>query len=103
MDRLAVLLDMERDKPQDPFVKYALALEYLSRGNEAESRAYFERLVSDFGHYLPTYFQFGKLEENSGNKERARALYTKGIELAKEAKEFKTVWELEEALDFIDD
>jgi tetratricopeptide (TPR) repeat protein len=102
MDRLATLLAMERDKPTDPFLKYALAVEYVSQGNMAESRRYFERLVAEYPEYVATYYQYGKLEEESGNNAAAVALYQKGIEKAKTAVDAKTARELQAAIDMID-
>lgn len=102
MDRLATLLAMERDAPTDPFLKYALAMEYVSQGNMAESRRYFERLVADYPDYIATYYQYGKLEEEAGNNDAATDLYTKGITKAKTAGDAKTARELQQALELID-
>ena len=102
MDRLATLLEMERDKPDDPFLKYALAMEYISKGNMAESRAFFERLVSDYPDYVATYYQYGKLEEEAGNNAAAVALYTLGIEKAKAVGDLKTARELQQAVEMVD-
>ena len=102
MDRLATLLEMERDKPDDPFLKYALAMEYVSQGNMAESRAFFERLVSDHPDYVATYYQYGKLEEEAGNNAAAVALYTLGIEKAKATGDLKTARELQQAVEMVD-
>ena len=102
MDRLATLLTMMRDKPDDSFLIFALALEYRSGGNQAESRVYFERLVCDFPDYVATYYQYGKMEEENGNLDKAVDLYHKGIEKAKAAGDAKTVRELQQAIDMMD-
>ena len=102
MDRLATLLTMARDKPNDPFLIFALALEYNSGGNQAESKAYFERLVYEFPDYVPTYYQYGKMEEENGHLDRAVDLYHKGIEKAKAAGDNKTARELQQAIDMMD-
>jgi len=102
MDRLATLQAMERNKPSDPFLKYALAMEYAGQGNSAESRAYFERLVTDWPEYVATYYQYGKLEEESGNTAKAAGLYTIGIEKAKAAGDQKTARELQQAMEMMD-
>jgi len=102
MDRLATLLTMARDKPNDPFLIFALALEYKSGGNQAESRVYFERLVYEFPDYVPTYYQYGKMEEENGNLDKAVDLYHKGIEKAKAAGDNKTAMELQQAIDMMD-
>jgi len=102
MDRLATLLTMARDKPNDPFLIFALALEYKSGGNQAESRVYFERLVYEFPDYVATYYQYGKMEEENGNLERAVTLYRIGIAKAKAVGDEKTARELQQAIDMMD-
>ena len=102
MDRLAILLTMTREKPNDTFLIFALALEYKSVGNEAESRAYFERLVNEYPDYVPTYYQYGKMEEESGNLKAAVDLYSKGIEKARAKGDEKTARELQQTIDMMD-
>jgi tetratricopeptide (TPR) repeat protein len=102
MDRLATLLTMALEKPNDPFLVFALALEYKSIGNISESRIFFERLVCEFPDYIATYYQYGKLEEEAGNQERAAELYRKGIIKAKGANDIKTARELQTAIDMMD-
>ena len=102
MDRLTTLLTMARENPNDPFLIFALALEYKTGGNQAESRAYFERLVYEFPDYVPTYQQYGKMEEESGNLKAAVDLYSKGIEKARAKGDEKTARELQQAIDLMD-
>ena len=102
MDRLTTLLTMARDKPNDPFLLFALALEYKSSGNQAESRLYFERLVNEHPDYVATYYQYGKMEEEEGNSARAVDLYHIGIEKARATGDQKTARELQQAMDMMD-
>jgi len=102
MDRLAILLTMTREKPNDTFLIFALALEYKSVGNEAESRAYFERLVNEYPDYVPTYYQYGKMEEETGNMGKAIMLYKNGIEKANASGDDKTARELQQAIDVME-
>ncbi len=102
MERLAQLLTMMRDKPNDPFLIFALALEYRSAEKQAESRGYFERLVNEFPDYVATYYQYGKMEEETGNVRKALELYNKGIEKAKASGDQKTARELQQAIDLMD-
>ena len=102
MDRLASLLTMARDKPDDIFLIFALALEYKSTGNEAESRVYFERLVNEYPDYVATYYQYGKMEEETGHLKEAADLYNIGIEKAKAAGDLKTARGLQQAIDMMD-
>jgi tetratricopeptide (TPR) repeat protein len=103
MDRLATLLEMEGSAPSDPFVKYALALEYQKLEDIPNSKAYFELLIKDYPDYLATYYQYGMLLENEAAHDQAMVVYEKGIAIAKAAHDFKTLWELEEALETISD
>jgi tetratricopeptide (TPR) repeat protein len=102
MDRLATLLTMARDKPNDPFLLFALALEYKSAGNLTESRQYFERLVNEFPDYVATYYQYAKMEEENGNLAGAVDLYNIGIRKAQAAGDQKTARELQQAMDMMD-
>jgi tetratricopeptide (TPR) repeat protein len=102
MDRMTTLQAMMRDKPDDPFLIFALALEYKSAGDHVESRVYFERLVNKHPDYVPTYYQYGKMEEENSNIEVATKLYKLGIEKAKAANDTKTVRELQQAIDMMD-
>jgi tetratricopeptide (TPR) repeat protein len=101
MDRLAALKAMARDKPGDPFLIFALALEYIAL-DQAESRLYFERLVNEFPDYVPTYYQYGKMEEEGGDTAKALRLYSTGIDKAKAGNDIKTARELQQAIDMID-
>ena len=102
MDRLATLLDMERDKPDDPFLKYALAMEYLSQGKHSEAKAYFAELIEHHPDYVATYYQYGKLEESAGNNAQAVSLYQTGIVKSLAVKDSKTARELQQAIDMME-
>lgn len=101
MDRLPTLLAMLRENPTDAFVQYALAIEYKNTGDITQSRVYFERLVTLFADYIPTYYQYAELEAEEGNITAAIALYEMGIEKATAANDSKTVRELKSALELV--
>lgn len=96
--RLKKLLEMEETNPADPFLKYALAQEYVSGGNDEEAERYFVLLLHSFPTYLPTYYQYALLAERSSNWELAEELYKKGIALAQQQADTKTTRELNLAL-----
>ena len=79
MDRLAALLDFHRDDPDDPFTRFALAQEFLKRGDAERAQAFFEGLVRDHPGYVGTYYHLGKLYETLGQDERAAATYRAGV------------------------
>lgn len=98
VDRLATLLTFLEEDPSDPFTRFALAQEYLKRGQTDEAAYYFEALVDDAPDYVGTYYHLGKLYEGIGRKEEALAVYQRGIERARAQREFHALSELQDAL-----
>ena len=97
-DRLAALLDFHRDDPDDPFVRYALAQEYLGRGDTSAALSTFEALVTDQPDYVGTYYHLGKLYETLGRTEDAVETYQTGIQIAGAASDLHARAELQGAL-----
>jgi tetratricopeptide (TPR) repeat protein len=95
-ERIRRLLEYSNSDPGDPFPVYGLAMEYLDT-EPAKAREYFERLLNFFPEYLPTYYHSAAFFAETGNAEKAKALYLKGIELAKNQNQVKTFNELKAA------
>jgi predicted Zn-dependent protease len=102
-ERLKKLLEWEAQKPDDAFLKFALSQEYISSGNDTEALHYLTLLADKFADYLPTYYQLGKLYERLGETEKAIQAYTKGKQVAQAAGDNKTLRELNEALQYLDE
>ena len=101
--RLQKLKEMEAEKPDDAFLKYAIALEYVSAGADEEAKPYFELLLDKFPAYVATYLLAGGLYEREGETHKAMAVYKRGIETAKQAGDAKAAGELNEALQLAED
>lgn len=86
------------EDPGDPFNWYALALEYLHT-DQNKSLEIFEKLLREHASYIPTYYHAGKLYLEFKNPERAIDVFEKGIVLAKNQNNIKTLNELRSALD----
>jgi tetratricopeptide (TPR) repeat protein len=86
-NRLEQLFSFLEENPQDPFLIYALALEYGKMHDFAKMREYFEALMLNFPSYLPTYYHAGKLYEELGEVALAKQTFEQGIELAKSQKD----------------
>ncbi|MBE7175055.1 MAG: tetratricopeptide repeat protein [Mucilaginibacter polytrichastri] len=84
-DRLARLLEFIETEPNDPFLKYALATEYLRLNDEKKALDYFQNLVEQHPDYVGTYYHLGKLYERLGQKDDAVFTYKKGMEIAQAA------------------
>jgi len=85
-------------RPDDPFVVYALAIEYRNGGDTARAELNFREVYARFPEYIPTYLHFGGLLHELGNREEARKVYGEGIEKARQAGENHALSELGEAL-----
>lgn len=95
---MAVLLDYLEQDPDDPFTRFALALEYLKVGDEPEARRAFEGLVEERPDYVGTYYHLGALYERQGLKESAIATYRAGIQVAEQQRDVQARSELQSAL-----
>ena len=98
--RLEKLYEWLKNTPNDPFLLYAIGLELLNTDLE-KSNSYFERLLSEFPEYLPTYYQAGKLFERLHKEEDALKIYEKGIFLAKEQQDLHALSELKGAFNLL--
>lgn len=95
MNALRGLLD---EDPGDPFLRYAVGLEHLKMNDLASAREAFTKVVSDSPHYLPAYYQLGKVLEQLNEAEQAIKSYQAGIALATEQRNMHTLSELRGAL-----
>ena len=94
--RLSSLIALQRQDPGDPFLRYAIGLEYL-KNDPQRALEYFDRLLAEQPDYLPVYYQAGALLAELGQRERADGVYRRGIEEAKKQGEQKTLHELKGA------
>jgi len=101
--RLEKLKEMENQKPDDAFVKFAIAQEYVGMNDHDTALSYFQILLVSHPAYLPLYYQLGKLYERNNETQRAADIYTQGIAVAKAAGDLKTARELNEALILLED
>lgn len=102
-NRLALIEEMLVDDPHDPFLNYAAALEHHKAGDLNIAIELLESLVENQPDYVGTYYQLGKLHEETENLEQARVAYEKGIKQALLQADHKILGELRQALMALDD
>ncbi|MDB5002985.1 MAG: tetratricopeptide repeat protein [Mucilaginibacter sp.] len=83
ISRLDKLLEFIKSEPNDEFLKYALATEYLRLNQVDKSLEYYEDLVNNHPQYSGTYYHLGKLYEALDRKDDAIKIYEKGMEITK--------------------
>ncbi len=94
-NRLEQLLKFFEQEPNDPFLQYALATEYLRNNKLEMALFYYERLINNHQNYVGTYYHLGKLYELLGRKEDAIKTYYDGIQISKNKKDFHALSELQ--------
>ena len=90
------LLDKE---PEDSFLLYGIALEYMSANNLDEAENYFTKLIKLDPGYVASYMQYAGLKEKQNKIDEAKELYKRGIEIARKAGDNHAAKEMEEFLD----
>jgi Tfp pilus assembly protein PilF len=78
------LEEMLAEDPHDPFLRYGLAMEYVSTGADAEAVRCLHELVAASPDYVPAYLQAGLALVRLGRPEEARAVYRRGIAAAQQ-------------------
>lgn len=102
-DRLLQILEMLKDEPKDSFLNYALAIEYAKSGDIKKAIEVIEALLERDENYLGAYYQLGKYYEQVEEPDIAISIYNKGIAIAKQQNNKKTLGELNEALWMLED
>jgi len=81
-DRIATILAMLRDNPDDVFLHYSLAMEYAGSGDDQKAVQQFTECMRLDEGYLPAYVQAGKCLRRAGDPAAARKLLTRALQLA---------------------
>ncbi|MCO4291534.1 tetratricopeptide repeat protein [Solitalea sp. MAHUQ-68] len=98
ISRLEQLQQFLVNEPNDSFLKYAIATEYLKLNDTDQALSYFTDLVSTDENYVGTYYHLGKLYEKLNRKTDAEATYKKGLIIARKAGNMHAASELQQAL-----
>ena len=94
-----MLRSFAEQRPQDPFPRYALAMEFKSAGDHEGAWKVFEPLIAEHADYIASYAPAGEVLTGLGRLAEARTLYGKGIEACTRRNDGHTRDHLESALD----
>ncbi|HET6256513.1 MAG TPA: tetratricopeptide repeat protein [Puia sp.] len=97
MDRIEKLKQFLAAEPHDSFTKHALAMEYISLGDEAAARRLLEEVLERDADAIGSYYQLGKLLERAGEDGPALQWYERGMEAARRVGEKRAYNELRAA------
>ncbi len=95
ISRLDKLLEFFKSEPNDEFLKYSLATEYLRLNEVDKALFYYEELIANHPGYIGTYYHLGKLYEALGRKEDAINTYQAGMKVTKEKRDNHAFSELQ--------
>jgi Tfp pilus assembly protein PilF len=87
--------EMLKDDPNDPFLRYGLAMEYVSAGDDQTASRCLQELLQVAPDYVPAYVQAGQVLVRLGLDEEARALYQNGIAVARKKGDMHAAGEME--------
>lgn len=87
------------ESPDDPFLRYALALALASEGNTARAREGLDALLQSAPDYVPAYLQLAQLQMDDGRADLAKPVLARGIEVARRAGESHAEEEMRGFLD----
>jgi tetratricopeptide (TPR) repeat protein len=92
--RIEQIKSFLKDSPDDTFLNYALAIEYLGINEKELSKSIFENLLLKSPDYSATYYHYGKLLLSENRREEAKDIFEKGVQIALKNKETHAVAEL---------
>lgn len=90
-------------EPNDEFLQYAVAMEYISAGDVNKAVTALEQILIKNNNYLAAYYQLGKCFEALNKTSEAKEAYGKGIVVAQAQNNTKTLNELREAVFLLED
>jgi tetratricopeptide (TPR) repeat protein len=99
LDRTEQLRKFIAASPDEPFPRYALALELKGKGDAAAAAGEMQELLERAPDYLAAYLQLGMLLQTLGRPDEARDAFRKGQEVARRKADSHTLSELTQALE----
>jgi tetratricopeptide (TPR) repeat protein len=99
--RQEVLQEFLAANPNDSFVRYGLAQEYVKSGQPEKAVEQFRELIRLNPNYAAAYYHAGQTLEKLGHREDARAIYSEGIQITMRTGDQHAQSELQAALDLL--
>lgn len=92
--RTEQLLAFLKDKPDDPFLLFALAKEYEKLEEPSKALDLYETLARDQPYYIGTYYHYGNLLRVMGKEVEAQEVFQLGMRKAEEVNDEHALSEL---------
>jgi len=95
------LQDMLAEMPEDAFLRYGLAMEYVSEGNDEEAARCFREICQATPDYVPAYHQGGQALLRLGRSTEAGTILNEGVAEARRQGNQHAAEEMQGLLDII--
>lgn len=95
-NRLEQLISIFEKGSKDPFIRYAIATEYLKQNNIEKALFYYESLINENPDYVGTYYHLGKLYSQLDRVEDAKQTFLEGMKYAKASGNSHALGELQQ-------
>ncbi len=102
MSRLKQLEDLLRNEPNDPFLRYGVAMEHKKAGRLDQALDWFARTLEADPTYCYAWYQQGQIHAGRGDTRAARDIYERGIAAARACNDQHAAGEMQAALDELD-
>ncbi len=99
MERIEKLMEMLKTSPEDSFLKHAMALEMVKKGEDVTARALFESILENEPGYVGSYYHLARLLERMEETDAAIQVYEKGMEECRKINDRHALNELQMAYD----
>lgn len=94
--------EMLAEDPNDPFLRYGLAMEHVSAGQDEDAVSCFRELLRRTADYVPAYMQAGRALARLQREDEARDLFRAGIETARRTGDTHAAEEMQGFLEQLD-
>ena len=99
--RLKELTRLLEREPDDPFLRFGVAMEHKKAGRHAEAVEWFDKTLAADPSYCYAHYHKAQTLEDAGDPDAARSEYQAGIAAAKKHGDNHALAELEAAADLL--
>jgi len=92
---------MLAEDPNDSLLRYMLAMEYVSGGDDGKSVEVFRGLIESAPEYVPAYMQLGQVLLRLSRNDEARAVWQRGIVEAQKQRNDHAAGEMQGMVDML--
>ena len=100
--RLRQLQEFLAEAPDDPELRYAVAMEHLSLGDDAAAVQGFRDLIAAAPRYDPTYLMLGQTLIRLGDEDGAKEVLRQGVSAAQQTGNAHALGEIQALLDSLE-